>query len=398
MHALADTHTPIDRGGFCIGVDSGCFGHIGRPGTGLNPLRGQNNVQGCSDSGGLPHVFPGYQNVENPQHRAKFEMHWGVALNPEAGLTTMEMVDAADQRAIRAFFIMGENPMMSEPDLRHARHVMEKLDFVLVQDIFMNETGQFADIILPASSFAEKDGTFTNSDRRVQRVRTALPAPGQARADWEIISDLAQRVEKLLEKEHSAGFVFKHPANIWQEMAELTPTFAGINYERIDQENGVHWPCPSEDHPGTPYLFSDDFPRGRGRFVTLQYRPSSELPDDDYPLILSTGRVLYHWHGGTMTRRSQLDHIYPEALVEINPEDAKRLGIQDHAHVRVRSRRGEIQVKAAITERSPQGTVFIPFHFAEAAANELTRDARDPHAKIPDYKVSSVVIEPIVME
>ncbi len=373
-------------------------GHIGRPGTGLNPLRGQNNVQGCSDSGGLPHVFPGYQNVENPQIRAKFELHWGVALNPETGLTTMEMVDAADQKAIRAFYIMGENPMMSEPDLRHARHVMEKLDFVLVQDIFMNETGQYADIILPASSFAEKDGTFTNSDRRVQRVRTALPAPGQARADWEIISDLAQRVENILGKEHSAGFIFNHPTKIWQEMAELTPTFAGINYERIDQENGVHWPCPSEDHPGTPYLFSDDFPRGRGRFVTLQYRPSSELPDDDYPLILSTGRVLYHWHGGTMTRRSQLDHIYPEALVEINPEDAQRLGIQDHAHVRVRSRRGEIQVKAAITERSPQGTVFIPFHFAEAAANELTRDARDPQAKIPDYKVSSVAIEPIIME
>jgi len=272
-------------------------GHIGRPGTGLNPLRGQNNVQGCSDSGGLPNVFPGYQNVENPQNRAKFEMHWGVALNPEAGLTTMEMVDAADQRTIRAFFIMGENPMMSEPDLRHARHVMEKLEFVLVQDIFMNETGQYADIILPASSFAEKDGTFTNSDRRVQRVRTALPAPGQARADWEIISDLAQRVENLLGKEHSAGFIFNHPAKIWQEMAELTPTLAGINYKRIDQENGVHWPCPSEDHPGTPYLFSDEFPRGRGRFMTLQYRPSSELPDDEYPLILSTGRVLYHWHG-----------------------------------------------------------------------------------------------------
>jgi len=370
-------------------------GQIGRPGTGLNPLRGQNNVQGCSDSGGLPNVFPGYQNVEDPQTRAKFETHWGVTLNAEAGLTTMEMVDAADQKAIRAFYVMGENPMMSEPDLQHARSVMEKLDFIIVQDIFMNETGEYADIIFPASSFAEKDGTFTNSDRRVQRVRRALTAPGRSRADWDIICDLAARVESKLKTERSAGFIYKHPTEIWQEMAELTPPFAGITYERIERESGVHWPCPTEEHPGTPILFSEDFPRGRGRFSVLQYRPSGELPDDDYPFILSTGRVLYHWHGGTMTRRSQLDHIYPEAVVEINPEDAQHLEIQDQEQVRVYSRRGEIQVKASVTERSPQGMVFIPFHFVEAAANELTRDARDPYAKIPDYKVSSVAIEPI---
>ena len=370
-------------------------GHIGRPGTGLNPLRGQNNVQGCSDSGGLPDVYPGYQAVDDPEVRAKFEKDWGVALNPEAGLTTMEMVDAAESGAIRGYYVMGENPMMSEPDLRHARHVVEQLDFVLMQDIFLNETGEYADIILPAASFAEKDGTFTNSDRRVQRIRTALPIPGEARPDWEIIAELAQRVETRLGRERSAGFTFEHPSEIWDEMARLTPPFQGIGYTRLAREGGVHWPCPSPDHPGTPYLFADTFPRGKGQFTPLQFRASEELPDAQYPFILSTGRVLYHWHGGTMTRRSQLDHIYPEATVEIHPEDARTLGVREHARVRVRSRRGQIEVKALVSERSPQGTVFIPFHFAEAAANELTNDVRDPYAKIPDYKVSAVTIEVI---
>ena len=370
-------------------------GQIGRPGTGLNPLRGQNNVQGCSDSGGLPNVYPGYQPVDDPEVRVKFEEEWGVPLNPEVGLTTMEMVDAAEQGALRAYYVMGENPMMSEPDLRHARHVMEQLDFVLVQDIFLNETGQYADIILPAASFAEKDGTFTNSDRRVQRIRTALPAPGEARSDWGIIADLAQRVESKLGREHSAGFAYEHPAEIWDEMARLTPDFQGIDYPRLERQGGVHWPCPSPEHSGTPYLFADSFPRGKGQFTPIQFHPSQELPDAEYPFILSTGRVLYHWHGGTMTRRSQLDHIYPEATVEIHPDDARRLGIEEHARVRVRSRRGKIEVKALVTERSPRGTVFIPFHFAEAAANELTQDVRDPYAKIPDYKVSSVAIEAI---
>jgi predicted molibdopterin-dependent oxidoreductase YjgC len=370
-------------------------GHIGRPGTGLNPLRGQNNVQGCSDSGGLPNVFPGYQRVDDPEVRAKFEAEWNVQLNPEPGLTTMEMVDAAESGAIKAYYVMGENPMMSEPDLRHARHVMENLDFVLVQDIFLNETGEYADIILPAASFAERDGTFTNSDRRVQQIRTALPIPGEARADWEIICDLAQRVEAKLDRAESAGFQFEYPSDIWDEMALLTPPFQGINYKRIEREGGVHWPCPTPDHPGTPYLFEDEFPSGKGQFTPIQYRPSEELPNDEYPFILSTGRVLYHWHGGTMTRRSQLDHIYPEATVEIHPDDARQLGVQENARVRVRSRRGQIEVKTLVTERSPQGIIFIPFHFAEAAANELTNDARDPQAKIPDYKVCAVAVDPL---
>jgi len=368
-------------------------GHIGRPGTGLNPLRGQNNVQGCSDSGGLPNVYPGYQPVNEPEVRGKFEEFWGVSLDPEPGLTTMEMVDAAEQGSIKGYYVMGENPMMSEPDLLHARHVMENLEFVLYQDIFMNETGEYADIILPAVSFAEKDGTFTNSDRRVQLIRPAIHSPGESRPDWEIIQDLALRVEEKLGRDKSVGFSFAAPSEIWDEMAQLTPPFQGINHQRIEKEDGVHWPCPTPEHPGTPYLFSETFPRGKGKLTSLVYRPSVELPDKEFPLILSTGRVLYHWHGGTMTRRSKLDDIYPEALVEIHPADANNIGVDSGEWVKVRSRRGEIESKVLVTRRSPQGTVFMPFHFVEAAANILTLDARDPQAKIPDYKVCAVVVE-----
>ncbi|TFH35248.1 MAG: formate dehydrogenase subunit alpha, partial [Anaerolineales bacterium] len=367
-------------------------GNLGRPGTGLNTLRGQNNVQGCSDSGGLPNVFPGYQDVSDDEIRAKFEAAWNTTLPPVPGLSTMEMVDAAERGAIHAYFVMGENPMMSEPDLRHARHVMEQLDFVLVQDIFMNETSEYADVILPAASFAERDGTFTNSDRRVQLVRKALNAPGKARPDWEVLCDLAIRVEARFEREQSAGFSYVSSSQIWDEMASLTPPFQGINHARIQRESGVHWPCPTPDHPGTPTLFADDFPSGKGRLTPLSFEPGAELPDEEFPYVLSTGRVLYHWHGGTMTRRSKLDDIYPEPTVEIHPDDAQGLGITTGEWIRVRSRRGQIEVKALVTQRSPQGLVFIPFHFAEAAANELTIDARDPLAKIPDYKVCAIAL------
>jgi predicted molibdopterin-dependent oxidoreductase YjgC len=373
-------------------------GNLGKAGTGLNPLRGQNNVQGCSDSGGLPNVFPGYQSVTDESIRMKFEQTWGVELNRDAGLTTMEMVDAAEKGAIKAYYVMGENPMMSEPDLRHARHVMEELDFILVQDIFHNETGEYADVILPASSFAERGGTFTNSDRRVQLIRKAVDSPGEARADWVIIAELAKRVEEKLGREKSAGFQFDSPSAIWDEMAYLTPPFQGITHARLEAESGVHWPCPTPDHPGTPYLFTDTFPRGKGQLVPLAYTPSAELPDDSYPFILSTGRVLYHWHGGTMTRRSKLDDIYPEPTVEIHPLDASSLGINAGEWIQVRSRRGAIKVKTLVTERSPQGMLFIPFHFAEAAANELTLDERDPQAKIPDYKVCAVAIDRLETE
>jgi formate dehydrogenase alpha subunit len=370
-------------------------GNLGRPGTGLNPLRGQNNVQGCSDSGGLPDVFPGYQSVTDDNVRGRFEAAWNTTLPSEPGLTTMEMVDAAEQGAIQGYFIMGENPMMSEPDLRHARHVMEKLDFVLVQDIFMNETSEYADVILPAASFAEKEGTFTNSDRRVQLVRKALDPPGAARSDWEILCDLAGRVQARLHSERTAGFIYNSASEIWDEMASLTPPFQGISFDRIARESGVHWPCPTPDHPGTPTLFAEEFQSGKGRLTPLTYTPGIELPDEDFPFILSTGRVLYHWHGGTLTRRSKLDDIYPEPIVEIHPDDARHVGIAAGDWIRVRSRRGQIEVKALITERSPPGLVFIPFHFAEAAANELTIDARDARAKIPDYKVCAITLEPL---
>jgi len=369
-------------------------GHVGKPGTGLNPLRGQNNVQGCSDSGGLPNVFTAYQPVTDEAIRQKFEREWGgVTLNPKPGLTVTEMVDGALEGRIKGMFVMGENPLMSEPNLAHARHALEELDFIVCQDIFINETGEMADVILPATSFAEKDGTFTNSDRRVQRVRRAIAPPGEARPDWEILCDLAKRLESRLGFQTTAGWDYSHPSDIWEEMRRVTPDFWGITYERIDREGGVHWPCPSLDQPGTPYLFEEEFPRGRGKFWSLEYGTNSEQPDDEYPLILSTGRVLYHWHGGTMTRRSALDTIWPEAAVEMHPADAERLGLQTNDWVKVASRRGEITLRVLVTGRSPEGTVFIPFHFAEAAANILTKNQIDPRAKIPDFKVCAVRVE-----
>ncbi len=371
-------------------------GHLGKPGTGLNPLRGQNNVQGCSDSGGLPPYFTAYQRVDSTEARQRFERAWGGhALNPTPGLTVTEIMDGAIDGRIRAMYIMGEDPMTSEPNLEHARHAMEALEFIVCQDIFMNSSGELADVILPSTSFAEKDGTFTNSDRRVQRVRRALPPVGSSRPDWEILCDLAQRIERRLGMTTSAGFAFTHPSEIWEEMRRLTPDFWGITYERLEREGGVHWPCPSEDHPGSPYLFQEDFPRGKGKFWELEYGTTSELPDEHYPFILSTGRVLYHWHGGTITRRQGLglDAIWPEAAVEMHPDDAVQLGLVTGDWARVSSRRGAIVLRVLVTGRSPAGTVFIPFHFAEAAANVLTNNQVDPRAKIPDYKLCAVAVE-----
>jgi formate dehydrogenase alpha subunit len=368
-------------------------GHVGREGTGLNPLRGQNNVQGCSDSGGLPNVFTAYQPVGNEIIRAKFEGYWGAKLNPAPGLTATEMVDAALAQAVRAIFVMGENPMMSEPNQNHARHALEKLELLVCQDIFINETGEMADVILPATSFAEKDGTFTNSDRRVQRCRAAVPPVGESRADWEILCDLARRVESRLGARLSHGFQYHHPEEIWEEMRAVTPDFGGITYARLEREGGVHWPCPSADHPGTPYLFAEEFPRGRGKFWEIPFATQSEQPDAEYPLNMSTGRVLYHWSGSTMTGRSALEEIFPEAVCEISPEDAENLGVGLGDWVMIRSRRGSIKMRALVTGRSPRGTVFVPFHFAEAAANALTIETIDARAKIPDYKNTAVRVE-----
>ncbi len=367
-------------------------GHVGKPGTGLNPLRGQNNVQGCSDSGGLPNVYTAYQNVSDEEVHARFESYWGAELNRVPGLTATEMVDGALTGGVHAMFVMGENPMISEPNLTHTQHALEKLEFLVCQDIFLNETGEMADVILPATSFAEKDGTFTNSDRRVQRCRTAVPPVGESRADWEIICDLGRRVEKRLGLQLDHGFNFGHPSEIWEEMRLLTPDFWGITYERLDREGGVHWPCPAPDHPGTPYLFEDEFPRGRGKFWEVPFGTDSELPDDEYPLNMTTGRVLYHWHGSTMSGRSALEQAFPEAVCEIHPDDAAEAGFETGDWVEVRSRRGAIKMRALVTGRSPRGTVFVPFHFAEAAANLLTLDKVDTRAKIPDYKNTAVQV------
>lgn len=382
-------------------------GHVGRPGTGLNPLRGQNNVQGCSDAGGLPAFYTAYQRVTDPATRGRFEATWGVSLPAKPGLTTTEMVDGVLTGQVKGWYVMGENPLMSEPHQAHARHAIEQLEFFVSQDIFFNESNVYADVILPAASFAEKDGTFTNSDRRVQRVRRAVPPPGLARADWEIISDLARRTlaqaaadadlpNQKAAQALVAGWRYTGPADIWREMRQVTPDFNGISYARLEREGGVHWPCPAADHPGTPYLFAEQFPSGRGRFHPVAYATDSEQPDAEFPFILSTGRVLYHWHGGTMTRVSALDAIWPECTVELHPGDAARLKLVTGDWVDVASRRGSITARLLVTGRSPVGTVFIPFHFAEAAANILTDNRLDQRAKIPDYKVCAVRVLPAI--
>ncbi len=368
-------------------------GHIGREGTGLNPLRGQNNVQGASDAGAMPWHYPGYQPVEDPEVVEKFRAAWGYAPPPRRGLTTTEIAEAWGTGAVKAMYVMGENPLMSEPNLKHSYHAIEHLEFLVCQDLFINETVRFADVILPSASWAEKDGTFSNTDRRVQRVRKAFAPFGESRADWEIVCDMARRLEKKLGRTRSAFWDYKHPSEILEEMGHLVPAYAGITYDRLEGD-GLQWPVPTRDHPGTPFLFEKTFPRGKGKFFPLVYQPSAEEPDAEYPFILTTGRVLYHWHGGTLTRNSQLDFAMPEPLVEINPFDAPRIPCDDGDPVRVSSRRGTIVLRAKVTDKASRGVVFIPFHFAEAAANFLTIDALDPQAKIPEYKICAVKIEP----
>lgn len=364
-------------------------GNVGRPGTGLNPLRGQNNVQGACDMGGLPNVFPGYQRVTDEQIRRKFAQGWGVPyekLSPTVGYTVTEIMDGVLEGKIKAIYIMGENPMLSDPNLTHVEHALREVDFLLVQDIFLNETGRMADVVLPAAGFAEKSGTFTNTERRVQLVRPAFDPPGEARQDWEIISDLANRL--------GADWHYREPAQIFDEMASLTPSYAGMSHQRIEREGGLQWPCPTPEHPGTPILHVGKFARGLGLFSVVDYKEPAELPDDEYPLVLSTGRVLFHWHGGTLSRRSPgLESLAPEAEVEVHPDDAENLGLTDGEQVRVTSRRGSVRAKVVITRRSPPGVVFMTFHYAEAAANLLTPKHIDPVAKIPEYKVSAVRID-----
>lgn len=365
-------------------------GNVGRPGTGLNPLRGQNNVQGACDMGGLPNVFPGYQPVTSEDVRRKFAADWQVPyehLSAQPGLTVTEMMNGVLEGKIKAIFIVGENPMLSDPDLNHVRKALEEVELLVVQDIFKNETADMADVILPAVSFAEKAGTFTNTERRVQLVRPLLAAKGQERNDWEITMELANRL--------GASWHYDSPEEIFAEMAQLTPQYAGMSHARLE-EGGLQWPCPVPDHPGTPYLHAEQFARGRGLFAVADYRPPVEEVCPEFPLVLSTGRILFHWHGGTMSRRSPgLDAMAPEAEVEINPNDAQEVNVADGEMVRVSSRRGQVVATAKISRRSPTGTIFMTFHYAEAAANLLTIGAVDPTAKIPEYKVCAVRVETV---
>ncbi len=360
-------------------------GNVGIEGGGVNPLRGQNNVQGACDMGALPNVFPAYQQVANDEARAKFEQAWNTSLPAQPGLTIMEIMDAAHRGDLKALYIMGENPMISDPDLSHVEAALKKLDLLVVQDIFLNETGRLAHVVLPSACFAEKDGTFSNTERRVQRIRKAVDAPGEAQADWQIISELSTRM----------GYAMSYASaeEIMDEINTVTPSYAGITYERIEKE-GLQWPCPNVDHPGTRYLHKDKFSRGLGLFSAIEYRPSDEVPDKEYPFFLTTGRVLYHFHTATMTRRSEgLVERYPESLAEINPRDAEKLGIKDGDFVVVTSRRGSLKVKASVIETPPEGTIFMNFHFSEAAVNLLTNPALDPVGKIPEYKVCAVKVE-----
>ena len=370
-------------------------GHIGRDGTGLNPLRGQNNVQGASDMGCMPFHYPGYMRVDNPDNRAKWEKAWNIepgGLNLKLGLTTTEILSHAHEGGIRALYIMGENPMMSEPNLNETRKHMEQLEFLVAQDIFITESAAFADVFLPATPFAEKDGTFSNTDRRVQRVRAAHAPRGQARVDWQIICAVASRIESRLGVATSY-WNYSHPSEILREMASVNPDYAGVTYDRIDKL-GLIYPVPNLEHPGTPTLFKDSFPRGKGKFHALDYVPAMEAVDDEFPFILTTGRVLEHWHGGSMTRNSSLNEAFPEARVEMHPADAEIHGIRNGDPVKVQSRRGEVFLRATVTEKTTVGVLFIPFHFHEAAANLLTNDVLDPQAKIPEFKACAVQVFP----
>ncbi len=366
-------------------------GNVGIPGGGVNPLRGQNNVQGACDLGGLPNVYSGYQAVTVPAVRTKFESAWGVeGLSDQVGLTVTEMIDGAGAGTVRALYVMGENPMLSDADINHVRHCLEQLEFLVVQDIFLTETAQMAHVILPGASFAEKDGTFTGTDRRIQRVRQAIQPLGATKPDWEIICQLAQRMG-------ASGFDFASPAEIMDEIASVTPIYGGVSFGRLRDAGSLQWPVPTADHPGTQYLHKGRFSRGLGQFHAIQFAEAAELPDDEYPFILTTGRLMFHWHTGSMTRRSEkLEQEVPGAYVEMHPDDAARIGLNGNRRVRVASRRGEIELEVRVTPYIRPGVVFIPFHFAEAAANALTNAALDPVAKIPEFKVCAVKVETVI--
>ena len=366
-------------------------GNIGKSSTGVNPLRGQNNVQGACDMGALPNVYPGYQRVDDPKAKEKFETAWGYSLSPSPGLTLTEIFQAAHEGQIKALYLVGENPVLSDPDATHVKEALEKLEFFVVQDIFLSETAQLAHVVFPAATFAEKDGTFTNTERRVQRLRKAIEPIGDSKPDWWITCQLARKMG-------GKGFDFDNPSQIMEEIAQLTPSYSGISYKRLEN-GGLQWPCPDRKHPGTPILHSERFPTntGKGQFAPLGYKPPAEIPDDEYPLTLTTERNLYQFHTGTMTRKTNgLNTLRGKELVEMNPTDAKALGIAEGEMVQVISRRGEVTAEAKITPTSPPGVVCMSFHFAESPTNVLTNPAVDPIAKIPELKVCAVKIEKVL--
>jgi predicted molibdopterin-dependent oxidoreductase YjgC len=383
------------------------LGNMGKPGGGVNPLRGQNNVQGACDMGGLPNVYPAYQPVINEEVVKKFQAAWGAAPEPKIGMTVTTMIPAIPDGGIKALYILGEDPAVSDPDSAHIRHCLEAIDLLILQEIFPSETSKFADILLPGVSFAEKTGTFTNTERRVQMVRQAIDPIGEARLDWQITAELAKRILALGDRDLLAeaplkGWDYADTDAIMSEINLLAPSYSGVTHARLDNGERLQWPVLGLEHPGTPILHGKAFARGKGMFMPIDFVPAPELPDDEYPFILSTGRVLYHWHSGNMTRRAEgIMQIYGEPLIEINPQDAEILGINPEEAsgqagsktLRVTSRRGVIESEAWVTERVPPGVVYANFHFPEASANELTIAELDPTSKIPSYKVCAVKVE-----
>ncbi len=363
-------------------------GNIGKPGTGVNPLRGQNNVQGACDMGALPNVFPGYQAV--PANHEKYAEAWNTCVDPNVGLSIPDMLAKAGEQ-VKCIYVMGENPMVSDPDIHHVEHALKSLDLLIVQDIFLTETAQVADVVLPGASWAEKDGTFSNTERRIQKINKAVDSPGEAIADWKIVKMLAEKMGQ------GELFNFETPEEVFQEIAKVTPQYAGVTYERLGVD-GLHWPCKTCEDPGTPILHCEKCltPDGLGNIFAIDYADPDEMADSEYPMTLTTGRIIFHYHTGTMTRRSKhmADEIN-EGFVEIHPEDAEKMGIKNKQKVKVSTRRGEVVVNAKITPNIKQGVVFMPFHFAETAANILTNPAQDPNCKIPEYKVCAAKVEKI---
>lgn len=360
-------------------------GNVGKESTGVNPLRGQNNVQGACDMGGLPNVYPGYQAVNVPDIKEKFQSAWNAQLSDQVGLTIPHMMSGLIEGLVKALFVVGENPMLSDPDVNHVEKALQNAELLVVQDIFLTPTAEFAHVVLPGTSFAEKDGTFTNTERRVLRVRQAVEPVGDSRPDWQIIQEISNRFGYPMD--------YESPEAIMREIASVTPSYGGMSYDRLEGE-GLLWPCPNSEHPGTKFLHKDKFVRGRGLFHAVEYQPPAEVVDDEYPFWLTTGRLHVHYHTGTMTRNSpSLNAEISEGYLEMNPTDASRLGISQGDLVQVTSRRGDITVKTMVTERVRQGVLFIPFHFVESNANILTNPAHDPIVKIPEFKVCAVRVE-----